>query len=175
MNSFDAAVYGLMLVAVVTGYGAGFLRSMATILGYLAAMPIAVATASLISPSLADPGGLPFAAPWAGNWVVVFGIFLAAGVGLGALLRFSISEAVGPSVNMVDRLAGSLFGAVRILLVFVTMVLIVDQLIPLDQQPDFLRESRVRPMLSMAGQQGLKSLPPEIAAYIDQLRRDRRI
>src|ERR1700682_1348101 len=117
MNSFDAAVYGLMLVAVVTGYGAGFLRSMATILGYLAAMPIAVATASLISPSLADMVNAPFGTPWAGSSLVVFGIFLATGVVLGRLLRFSVSEVVGPSVNMVDRLAGSLFGAVRIVLV----------------------------------------------------------
>jgi membrane protein required for colicin V production len=175
MNSFDAAVYALVLIAVVTGYHAGFLRSMATILGYLAAMPIALATTTLISPALPETLGVPLAAPWAGNWMVVFGIFLAAGVGLGALLRFCVSELVGPSVNMVDRLAGSLFGAVRIVLVFVTMVLIVDQLIPPDRQPGFLRESRVRPMLSMAGQQGLKSLPPEITAYIDQLKKDRRL
>jgi membrane protein required for colicin V production len=33
----------------------------------------------------------------------------------------------------------------------------------------------LRPLLSAAGQMGLKSLPPDIAAYVDRLKRERRI
>ena len=40
MNNFDAAVYLGLVVAVVTGFNAGLLRSAATILAYLIAMPI---------------------------------------------------------------------------------------------------------------------------------------
>ena len=43
MNSFDAVVYLALLIAVVTGFSAGLLRSAVTILAYLVAMPIAVA------------------------------------------------------------------------------------------------------------------------------------
>jgi hypothetical protein len=50
MNSFDAAVYIGLVVAVVTGFNAGLLRSAVTILAYLIAMPIAVLAMSLISP-----------------------------------------------------------------------------------------------------------------------------
>jgi membrane protein required for colicin V production len=171
MNSFDAAVYFLTIVAVVSGFNAGFLRSVATILGYVAAMPIAVATAPLIAPALA---GKP-AAPWTENPLLLSGIFLVAGITLGALLRLAISEIVGPSIHVTDRLAGSALGAVRVGLVAVTVVLVFDQLVPADREPAFLRGSQLRPVLSMAGQMGLKSLPPDLQAYIDQLKRDRRL
>jgi hypothetical protein len=55
-------------------------------------------------------------------------------------------------------------------LIAVTMVLIFDQLIPPTLQPAFLTGSQLRPMLSMAGQSGVRSLPPEATAYIDQLK-----
>jgi hypothetical protein len=40
MNAFDAAIYVVVVVAVVAGFNAGLLRSMATIFGYACAMPI---------------------------------------------------------------------------------------------------------------------------------------
>jgi membrane protein required for colicin V production len=66
-------------------------------------------------------------------------------------------------------------GAVRILLLAVLMVLIFDRIIPADRQPAWLTESRLRPLLSVAGQQGLKSLPPDVTDYIDRLKRERGI
>jgi membrane protein required for colicin V production len=171
MNMFDAVVYIVTIVAVIAGFHAGFLRSAVTILGYVAAMPIAVATTSLLSPALAGQSN----APWARNSLLFFGIFLVTGFVLGALLRLAVSETVGPRVNIADRLAGSVLGAVRIGLVAVMMVLIFDQLIPADREPAFLRGSQLRPILSMAGRKGLKSLPPETTAFIDQLKKDRRL
>jgi membrane protein required for colicin V production len=168
---FDAAVYLLLVFAVVTGFNAGFLRSLATIFGYLAAMPIAVAVTPILSGAVADR----FAAPWAQNSIVFCAVFLVTGIVVGGLLRHGVSEIVGPSVSIPDRLAGSVFGAARILLVAVTIVLIFDQLIPTDRQPAFLNGSQLRPMLSLAGQKGVKSLPADVAAYIDQLKRSRRM
>lgn len=171
MNSFDAAIYVVALVAVVTGFQAGFLRSTATIVAYLCAMPVAVTITSLISPMLANKSD----SPWAQNSFVLFGIFLATGVLLGSLMRKIVSETVGSTISVVDRLAGSVLGAVRAALVAVTVVLIFDQLIPADRQPAFLSGSRLRPILSVAGQKGFKSLPPDVTTYIDRLKKDRRI
>jgi membrane protein required for colicin V production len=168
---FDAAVYLLLAFAIVTGFNAGFLRSLATIFGYLAAMPIAVAATPLVSGAVADK----LDAPWARSSTLFCAVFLVTGVLLAALLRFGVSEIVGPSVSIPDRLAGSVFGAVRIILVAVTIVLIFDQLIPADRQPSFLKGSQLRPTLSLAGQMGIKSLPADVTAYIDQLKRSRRL
>jgi membrane protein required for colicin V production len=168
---FDTAVYLLLAFAVVTGFTAGFLRSLATIIGYVVAMPIAVAATPWIAGAVVDR----FAGPWSQNATLFCAVFLAVGIVLGGLLRFSVSEIVGPSVSIPDRLAGSLFGAVRIILVAVTVVLIFDQLIPADRQPSFLTGSRLRPMLSAVAQTGVKSLPADVTAYIDQLKRTHRM
>ena len=39
----------------------------------------------------------------------------------------------------------------------------------------FLKGSQLRPILLTAGQRGLRSLPPDVTAFIDQLKRDQRI
>jgi membrane protein required for colicin V production len=171
MNSFDAAVYVVGIVAIVSGFNAGFLRSVATIAGYLAAMPVAVAATPRLSRMLTDQ----FNTPGLQSPLLFFGVFLVAGIVFGALLRTAISETVGARISLPDRLAGSMLGAVRIALVAVTMVLIFDRIIPLDRQPAFLRGSQLRPILLMAGQQGLKSLPPDVTAFIDQLKKAQRI
>jgi membrane protein required for colicin V production len=171
MNSFDVAICGVAIVAVVMGFNSGLLRSIATILGYVAATPVALASAPHVARVMTDQLQLPPVR----TWTVFFGIFLVAGMALGALLRIAVGAMVGPSVSIPGRIAGSLFGAVRIGLLAVLMVLIFDRIIPENRQPPFLAESRLRPMLSVAAQQGLKSLPPDVADFIDQLKRERGI
>jgi membrane protein required for colicin V production len=171
MNSFDAVVYVGLVIAVATGFNAGLLRSAVTILAYLIAMPIAVWATSIVSPEI--DGKL--ASPLTQNSLLFFGIFLIAGIVLGKLMRVALDETIGPRSGIGDRLAGAALGAVRVGLVAITLVLIFDQLVPSDRQPAFLTGSHLRPLLSVAGQTGFKSLPPDVTAYIDRLRKDRRI
>ena len=171
MNSFDAVVYLGLVIAVVTGFNAGLLRSAVTILAYLIAMPIAVWAMSLVSPEIDGR----FSSPLIQNSLLFFGIFLITGVVLGKLMRMAIDETIGPGSGIGDRLAGAALGAVRVGLVAITLVLIFDQLVPSDRQPAYLTGSQLRPLLSMAGQKGFKSLPPDVAATIDRLKKDRRI
>jgi membrane protein required for colicin V production len=171
MNSFDAAVCLGLVVAVVAGFRAGLLRSAVTILAYLIAMPVAIWAMSLVSP----PTGDNPAAALPPNSLLLFGIFLVTGMILGKLMRMAIDETIGPGAGIGDRLAGGVLGAARLGLVAVTLVLIFDQLIPPDRQPAFLNGSQLRPLLSAAGQRGFRSLPPEVAATIDRLKKDRRI
>ena len=94
---------------------------------------------------------------------------------LGKLMRIALDDAIGPQSGIGDRLAGAALGAVRVGLVAITVVLIFDSLVPADRQPAFLAGSQLRPLLSAAGQKGFKSLPPDVVAYIDRLKKDRRI
>jgi membrane protein required for colicin V production len=98
-----------------------------------------------------------------------------AGIALGALLRFAVSEMVSPRISIPDRVAGALLGAVRIGLLAVVLVLVFDRIIPPGREPAFLQGSQWRPVLSKAAQQGLRSLPPDVAVYIDRLKRERGI
>src|SRR5882762_6310463 len=171
MNSFDAVVYLGLVVAVVTGFNAGLLRSAITILAYLIAMPIAVWIMSLISPQI--DGKLD--SPWTQNSLLFFGIFLVSGMALGKLMRMALDETIGAEAGIGDRLGGAVLGAVRVGLVAITLVLIFDSLVPPDRQPAYLAGSQLRPLLSAAGQTGFRSLPPEVAATIDRLKKERRI
>ena len=169
VNLFDAAVYICLVVAVVAGFRSGLLRSMATILGYVAAMPVAVAAAPRLSQILIEQ----FKLPQAQTWAVLSVTFLVVGIVLGALLRMAVSEMVGPDVSVPDRAAGAALGAVRVALLAVVLVLIFDRIIPAGRDPAFLKESRLRPVLSMAGQEGLRSLPPEVVDTIDRMKKER--
>jgi membrane protein required for colicin V production len=166
MNPFDAVIYAALLIAVVLGFRSGFLRSMVTILGYLAAAPIALAAAPLLTTLATGLFGLPPDR----NGFAVAGGFLLAGFVLSALLRTGIDALVGPTVSAPDRMAGAMLGAVRVVLLAVVLVLIFDRIIPPDREPAFLTGSTLRPVLSAAGQAGLQSLPPDIVALIDRLK-----
>jgi membrane protein required for colicin V production len=171
MNGFDAANSAGLIIAVVTGFNAGLLRSAVTILAYLIAMPIAVWAMSLVAPEIDGNLGSSLVQ----NSLLLFGIFLIAGIVLGKMMRMVLDETIGPSAGIGDRLAGAALGAVRVGLVATTLVLVFDQLVPADRQPAWLAGSRLRPLLSAAGQRGFRSLPPDVAAYIDRLKKARRI
>ena len=171
MNSFDIAVTIALIVAVIAGFNAGLLRSAVTILSYLFAMPLAVWLMSLLSPASNAATGTPLAQ----NSLLFFAIFLVSGMALGKMARMAIDETIGSEAGIGDRLAGALLGAARVGLVAITLVLIFDQLVPADRQPAYLTGSHLRPLLSIAGEKGFKSLPPDVTAYIDRLKKDRQI
>ena len=171
MSSFDIVVYAGLIVAGAIGFKAGLLRSVVTILGYLVAMPIAVWATALIIPRIGSAPGSPLAQ----NSLVLFGIFLVSGIVLGKLLRTAVDDIIGSDIGLADRLGGAVLGAVRVALIAVTLVLVFDQLVPANAQPSYLVGSHLRPLLSMAGQKGFKSLPPDVTAYIAQLKRTQRI
>ena len=169
INPFDGAVYAFLLVAVIVGLRAGLLRSLATIFGYLAAAPVAVMAAPYVTPFVMAQ----FKLQPSQTWLVFAGLFLVIGFAIGTLLKLAIGEIIGPTISLPDRLGGALLGAVRIGLLAVLMVVIFERIIPAGREPAFLTGSTLRPMLSQAGQAGLKTLPSDIEEYIDRLKKQR--
>jgi membrane protein required for colicin V production len=169
INAFDAVVALFAIIAVVFGFGSGLLRSLATILGYLAAAPLTVMLVPEVTPMLSERYQLTSAQ----LLLAVAAIFVVLGIVISALLRRTVDALFGPHPGVLDRPGGAILGAVRIGLLAVLMVVIFDRIIPEGREPAWLSESRLRPILSQAGQLGLKSLPPDVAAYIDRLKRAR--
>ena len=170
MNSFDLAVYSALAIAVGLGFRTGLLRSAMTILAYLLAAPMAVALMPMIAPQIAANPNSPLLQ----NWIWFFAIFVVVGMLLGHIGRVALNDTVGEA-GIGDRLGGAALGAVRVGLVATTLVLVFDQIVPVNHQPPFLAGSHLRPLFSAAGQMGFKSLPPDAAAAIDRLKRERRI
>jgi membrane protein required for colicin V production len=169
MNTFDAVVTAVTVLAAVMGFMSGLLRSLAAILAYLIAAPIAVA----LTPRLTAFIFGQFTVPSDQTWIALFVAFVALGFLISVLLRKLVDELAGEDIGVFDRIAGAALGAVRIFLVAVLIVVMFDRLIPADRQPAFLIGSKLRPYFSAAGQRGLETLPPEIADYIDRIKRDR--
>jgi membrane protein required for colicin V production len=167
LNSFDLAVIGILLVAVVMGFQSGLLRALATILGYVCGAAFAVAATPTASRILTEQLHVK---PMA-EGIVFAGVFLAAGILVAAAMRMLVSELAGKDIGVVDRMAGATLGAVRIILLAIVLVLIFDRIIP-PGEPDFLAGSQLRPILSAAGAQGVQSLPPDVLDYIDRLKRE---
>jgi membrane protein required for colicin V production len=169
LNIFDAVICIAMLIAAISGYNAGLVRSLAVMTGYLCATPLAVTVTTHFSSSIQPT------APWGQNFILFFIVFIALGSLIGALFRFSINDLFGASINPVDRIAGSCLGMIRICFVAIAAVIVFDRIIPSDREPGFLHGSTLHPLLSRAAQRGFRSLPPDMISYIDQLKKDRGI
>ena len=169
MNTFDAVVTAFAILAIAMGFASGLLRSLATILGYLLAAPIAIALTPRVMAVALGQNTIPSDK----TWLVLAIVFAVAGIVLGAAFRAGVSEFVGSDADLFDRIAGALLGAVRIFLLAVVVVVAFDRIIPAGRDPPFLVGSKLRPYLSAAGQKGLESLPPDVEAYIDRLKRER--
>jgi membrane protein required for colicin V production len=171
MNSFDLAICLALVIAVTSGFRTGLLRSAIIILAYLLAMPLAIGAVAAMSPQLQpQPDSLLHQ-----NWLQFFAAFLVIGTALGKIGRIMLDEAIGPEAGIGDRLGGAALGALRVAMVATTLVLVFDQLVPIDRQPAFLNGSQLRPLFSFAAQKGFRTLPPELAAVIDRLKQERRI
>jgi membrane protein required for colicin V production len=169
VNSFDVIISAALIAAMYLGFRAGLVRSAVSILGYVVAMPIAVWLHGLLTPQVAAaPANVQ-------NSLLFFAIFLIAGILMGAMFRMAVNDMIGAHVGIADRLGGAVLGAVRVGLIAVTLVLIFDQLVPPGLQPSYLTGSLLRPHLSRIGQTGIRSLPPETTAMIDQWKRARRL
>ena len=101
--------------------------------------------------------------------------FLVTGMALGKLARMALDDAIGSEAGIADRLCGAALGAIRVGLIATSFVLIFDKLLPAARQPAFLNGSQLRPWFSAAGAVGVRSLPPDVAATIDRLKRERHI
>jgi membrane protein required for colicin V production len=171
MNPFDAVVLGLTLVAVVTGFSAGLLRGLATILAYVIAAPVALAAAPAVTAMLTERGYLPIAGiPNSVSYVPLILVIVIAMV-LGALMLGAVGATAG-RMGLIDRMLGALLGAFRIGFLAELLVMIFERIIPAGSEPDWFKQSQLRPYLSAAGAQGLRALPPQIVEQIDRFKRE---
>jgi membrane protein required for colicin V production len=177
MNSFDVIISLALLIALIFGFRAGLVRSLLTILGYVVAAPVAIWITSMFgsAPPSAMGGLLSQGSQGSQGSIVFGGAFLFSGVIIAGLLRRLADDLIGSDIPVADRMAGAMLGAARVGLVVMTIVLIFDRLVPAHAQPAYLAGSKLRPWFSQAAAAGLQSLPPQLSAQLDQLKRNARL
>jgi membrane protein required for colicin V production len=110
MNTFDAAVISVVIVLALLGFRAGLLRSLADILGFVIAAPLAVALTPYLSSALSSAAPGATSSPWGQNSLVFFGLLLVGGMVFAQLLRHAIVDFAGSDIHLLDRSAGFVLG-----------------------------------------------------------------
>jgi membrane protein required for colicin V production len=91
-----------------------------------------------------------------------------------SLLTVKLSDAILDSkVGALDRSLGFLFGAVRGLLLCVIAFVFFNWLVPVQTQPEWVKNARMRPMLQATGDQlmAVLPLPDDLEVYFNKLKK----
>lgn len=160
MNLFDLVVVALVAVAVIVGFGSGALPQIGGLIGALAGGLLAITALPFLEAPLAalDPGPRAFA--------VLIGILFVIGVGeaIGSAIGRAVGTRLGEGLfGALDRVAGSLVGAVQALLI----VWLVGGL--LAAGPMLGLASQAQTSVVIRGLNGLLPAPTEIATELSHL------
>ncbi|MEL7482142.1 MAG: CvpA family protein [Pseudomonadota bacterium] len=135
---FDAIAVGVILLSALMALSRGFMRELATLGAFIAALAAAFYARLYLRGHLASV--LPDASPaWSADAIIVVTAFLIVYIlvrWLGSRLSRNIQGAEG--VTMVDRMAGFIFGAARGVIATVFFVLLLNVSLPENRIPDWI-------------------------------------
>jgi len=157
VSALDLVVMGIVLISALLAAVRGFTREVLAIGSWIAA----AAAAYALHPAL-----LPYARDYIPNANLALAAAIAA-VFLGTLVIVSfitvkVSDMILDSkIGALDRTLGFLFGAARGLLIAVIAFVFFDKLVGEKQQPDWVRNAKLRPVLKETGDQIIAMLPDD--------------
>ncbi|MEM1087560.1 MAG: CvpA family protein [Pseudomonadota bacterium] len=159
LTPFDGIAIVIVIVSVLMALARGFLRELATLGAFIAALAAAYYAHALFHQPLAN--ALPEGAPgWIPDAVLIVGAFLIIYVlvaWFGASLSKNLQGADG--IGLVDRLAGGIFGFLRGAVVIVFFAFVIDIGMDKDQVPEFISEARIYPLMESSVAEIKKQLP----------------
>jgi membrane protein required for colicin V production len=148
VSPLDLAVVAIVLISAFLASVRGFTREVLAIISWVAA---AVAAYYLY------PQALPFAKQYISNQTIaliaaIAAVFLVTLI-VVALITVKISDFILDSrIGPLDRTLGFLFGAARGALIALVAFAFFVWLVPDKNQPGWVKDSRVRPLLEPAGE-----------------------
>lgn len=168
INLFDAGVIVIVLVSALFAYARGFAHEVFSIAGWIGAIAATFC-------------GFPYAQPYARQFIkleiaadLAAGtiIFLFALVVLSMLTRSISSRVKDSALNALDRALGFLFGLVRGALIVVVAYIGFELLMPVKQQPAWVRNARTMQLVEPAAAQLIAHLPKDYAIKRKQAGKD---
>jgi membrane protein required for colicin V production len=157
VTALDLVVLGVVLISALLAAVRGFTREVLAIASWVAA----AAAAYVLHPMV-----LPYAKEYIPNAQLA----LAASIGAVFLLTLiivsfitvKISDLILDSkIGALDRTLGFLFGAARGLLIAVIAFVFFDKLVGEKQQPEWVKDAKLRPVLKETGDQIIALLPED--------------
>jgi membrane protein required for colicin V production len=158
----DLAVIIVVLVSGLLALLRGFTREALAIVSWVAAAAAAY---------YLHPLALPYIKPYIQKDNIALaaaaaGVFFVALI-LVSLITVKLSDLILDSkIGALDRTLGFIFGAARGLLLAVVAYLLYGWLVPENNQPDWMRNARTKPLLAAAGDKLHELLPEDLADSI---------
>ncbi|NTU76712.1 MAG: CvpA family protein [Alphaproteobacteria bacterium] len=158
INGFDLAVFGLLLASGIFAFRRGFVRELFSLGTWIAASIVAVTYYPTVKPWMMSHHVKNELAAEVLSVAAVFAVMLIILIPLGNYLAGMIK---GQTMTSIDRSLGFVFGLVRGFLVLCLVYLVLTWVWPeADDQPTWLSESRVSPILA-GGADMLRDFIPE--------------
>ena len=147
LTIFDAIVIVLLIISTLMAVARGFMRELATLGAFIAALAAAYYARLFLRDSLSAimPGDAP---DWLPDLILFLGVFLLVYIAVawfGANLSKSIQGAEG--VSVFDRVAGAVFGFARGAVVLIFFVFLMRMALDHDRIPEWIREAQTYPLL----------------------------
>ncbi|MGF7156734.1 CvpA family protein [Bartonella heixiaziensis] len=160
----DGIVVAIILFSAFLAMLRGFSREVLSLMSWAIA---AVATLFLFKPIL------PFFEQYISNKMVALitalvTIFIIVLI-ITSIITMKISDFIIDSrIGILDRTIGFIFGALRGLLIMVIGMLLVNSLIKPEQQSDWLKNAKTKPMLDSLGQKIGDLLPKDLDSVLEK-------
>ncbi len=145
ITAFDIVVVAVIFVSAVMSLSRGLVREASSILSFVAGG----AAALLLVRFFGEPARNMLPESWppmAADAVLIVGGFLSVYIvagWLGSQLAKLIHTS--PQIGSLDRIAGAVFGAARGMLAIMLFVLLMHMMIPKDNTPAFIANSKLYP------------------------------
>lgn len=150
LTAFDAIAIVIIIISALMAVARGFMRELATLGAFVAAIAAAYYGRLLLRDQLA--GALPENLPtWTPDAILVAAIFIITYV-VVAWLGQRVSRSVhGPDgLGPMDRIAGLIFGVVRGVIAMIFFVLLVQLALPAEKIPPWIQDGRLYGPLATA-------------------------
>lgn len=165
----DMIVIGIVLLSGLLAALRGFTREILAI----GSWAVAAAAAYALYPQV-----MPYAQQYIANRSIAIGVSAAAVFFVVLVIAYFITAKLSDMIldsriGALDRTLGFIFGAARGLLLAVVAFLFFKWLVAEQQQPNWVREAKLRPLLESTGTALMSMLPADSEKLLEQLRRPR--
>ena len=159
LTLFDAAAVALVIISALMAVARGFMRELATLGAFVAAVAATFYVHMFVQPPLA--GVLPSTLPdWTATAIIIVIVFMLVYV-FAAWAGQKLSKSVnGPEgLGPIDRIAGLIFGIARAWLVLVFAVLLMKLVLKQEQIPSQIADAKVYPILNVSADYVISNAP----------------
>ena len=165
----DLGLIGVILVSALLAMLRGFTREVLAIASWVVAALAALYLHPLVLPSL-KPYISKDSIALAASAAVVFLIALI----VVSIITVRISDMILDSkVGALDRSLGFLFGAARGLLLCAVAFLFFNWLVPDKSQPEWVKNAKMKPLLTVTGDQIMALLPDDPESILAKLKKSK--